>query len=343
MDWRTSIRSSAAVVLSDSVCCDGFFVDARVRVQTHTHEDHTSKFDSSLGNQQVLALHGTRDLLIAEKNATLDIHSNFRGLRPNEPTPVPGGQVVLIDNGHMLGSAQVLLEHEDGYRTGYSGDFSWPLDEVIQVNELVLDSTYGAPTQVRRFTQEEAEALLVERVLERVKFEPVFIRAYSGTLQRACALLSDVCPFGLIVSTRREKDLLVYQRHGYPIGSVLVAGTPEAAAAMAEGRYVFFEGKGDPSPTNRDFGYNIRLSAMYTSTDEAIVDFTDNSCAIAISNHADFVGTLEFVERSGASRVLTDNIRGSHGVDLAMALRERLGIDAQASESDRSHSRAWGQ
>src|ERR1700722_2853370 len=131
-DWRTSIRSSSAVVLGEHVCCDGFYVEAEVRVQTHVHEDHVSKFDSSLGVQQVYALEGTRDLLIAEKNATLDIHVNFKGVSPRERILVPDGNLFLVDSGHMLGSAQALLVHDDGYRTGYSGDFAWPIDDVIE-------------------------------------------------------------------------------------------------------------------------------------------------------------------------------------------------------------------
>ena len=37
---------------------------------------------------------------------------------------------------------------------------------------------------------------------------------------------------------------------------------------------------------------------------------------------------------------MTDNSRGGHGVELAMALRRELGIEAQPSEN--RYTREWG-
>jgi hypothetical protein len=214
---------------------------------------------------------------------------------------------------------------------------------VIEVDELVLDATYGSPKSVRQFSQEEAEQALIKRVVERISTGPVFIRAYQGTLQRALALLGEVCNFPLIASQRQFKEAQVYQEHGYSIGELLVDTSTEAYDARVEGRYVLFEGRGDPQPTNREGGYNVRLSAMYTTTDEPLMEFTESSCAIAISNHADFTGTLEYARATGAQRILTDNIRGPHGVELAILLRERLDIDALPANFDSAKSKEWGQ
>jgi hypothetical protein len=52
-----------------------------------------------------------------------------------------------------------------------------------------------------------------------------------------------------------------------------------------------------------------------------------------MSNHADFPGTLEYVEATGARYVVTDNARG-RGVELARAISQRLGIDARPSSAD---------
>ncbi len=49
---------------------------------------------------------------------------------------------------------------------GYSGDFGWPMDEAIQVDQLVLDSTNGSVRQTRRYSEEEADEALVELVRE---------------------------------------------------------------------------------------------------------------------------------------------------------------------------------
>ena len=75
-------------------------------------------------------------------------------------------------------------------RVGYSGDFAWPLDNVIQVDALVVDSTYGSPESIRNYSQGECEAqfLLLSRKL--LSEGPVYIKAHTGTLHRAMQLLS---------------------------------------------------------------------------------------------------------------------------------------------------------
>jgi predicted metal-dependent RNase len=51
---------------------------------------------------------------------------------------------------------------------------------------------------------------------------------------------------------------------------------------------------------------------------------------IALSDHSDFDGLIEYVRRSKPKRVVTDNYRVSHGVALAGEIRRRLGIPAVA-------------
>jgi putative mRNA 3-end processing factor len=57
----------------------------------------------------------------------------------------------------MLGAAQVEVQLDSGLRLGYSGDFQWPLDRPMEVDALVVDSTYGSPESIRQYTQAEAE------------------------------------------------------------------------------------------------------------------------------------------------------------------------------------------
>ena len=51
---------------------------------------------------------------------------------------------------------------------------------------------------------------------------------------------------------------------------------------------------------------------------------------VALSDHSDFCGLIEYVRRSMPKRVVTDNYRVSHGVTLAREIRKRLGIPAVA-------------
>jgi hypothetical protein len=66
----------------------------------------------------------------------------------------------------------------------------------------------------------------------------------------------------------------------------------------------------------------------------------DCSFGVALSNHADFDGTLEYIKATKAKYVVTDNVRGGHGVELALEIRRRLSIPARPSSA--TYSREWG-
>ena len=51
---------------------------------------------------------------------------------------------------------------------------------------------------------------------------------------------------------------------------------------------------------------------------------------VALSDHSDFSGLIEYVRRCKPKRVVTDNYRVSHGVTLAREISKRLGISAVA-------------
>ena len=82
------------------------------------------------------------------------------------------------------------------------------------------------------------------------------------------------------------------------------------------------------------------MSAFMSRKDDPVLEYTDRSYRVALSNHADFNGTLEYVEATGAKFVVTDNTRGGHPLELALAIRARLGIEARPSSQE--YTREWG-
>lgn len=339
MTGRTRILASGAVVLSDEVVCDGFLHTAKVRVQSHVHDDHMDGFEASK-IQTIACSSGTRSLLIAEFNADLAYRRNLMPLGLGSLNIIEGAQIELEDAGHMLGSVQTAVTHADGYRTGYSGDFAWPLDVAIQVDELVLDSTYGAPGSVRRYTQADAEARFVEVALQRAKSGAVLVHAHRGTLQRAIALMDDATALPLLASGRQLKESFVHAACGVVQGPLIDEATPEGREILKSGRYIKFIGKGDQRLEPADGQYKIILSAYMVPHKDPMLEVSDVACRIAMSNHADFEETLEYVKATSAKRVLTDNVRGPHGVSLALALRDRLRVDAEPAEPHVEHG--WG-
>jgi putative mRNA 3-end processing factor len=105
----------------------------------------------------------------------------------------------------MLGAVQVLVQLADGARLGYSGDFQWPLDQVIQVDAWVVDSTYGSPRNVRRYTQGECEEKFVTLINQQIARGPVYVYAHRGSLHRALQLISGEIDAPLIGSWTPRK------------------------------------------------------------------------------------------------------------------------------------------
>ena len=341
MKYPIDVRASGAVTLGQDVSCDGFLRAAKLRVQTHVHQDHMRDFHTSKGFQDILLSKPTRDLLISEFNFDLSSRINIKALNPQEPYGFGHSSVQLIPNDHILGSVQVQVELDDGMRVGYSGDFAWPLDNVIQVDALVVDSTYGSPASIRNYSQGECEAqfLLLSRKL--LSEGPVYIKAHTGTLHRAMQLLSTELDVPLVGSSRLCKEIDVYRKHGYAISSVASWEAPEGRELLKEGRVIRLFGKGDKYPVDTGGAAHISLSAFFTRPDQPVVEYSTGSYAVALSNHADFHGTLEYIQSTGAQYVVTDNTRGGNGLTLALEVQNRLGLAAMPSSNFMSP--LWGE
>lgn len=337
--FNVDVAASGAVLLGNSVVCDGFQRDRAIRVQTHVHDDHMADFESSKGFQDLYMSEATRKLLIAEFNADLDVRDNIITLLHGTPAECSGGRITLLSSGHMLGAVQVCLETSDGLRLGYSGDFHWPLDDVMKVEELVVDSTYGGEASVRAYSQEEAETSFLDLVLRQLKKGSVHVKAHRGTVQRALQILSGNIDVPLLATDRLCNEVAVYQQFGCAVCNIASITSPSGKDALTGARYVRFYSKGDRNPVDSTGGSTIVLSAFMNKTEGPVIEYTERSYSVALSNHADFEGTLAYVAATGAKRVIADNTRG-RGVDLAISIQHRLGIEAKPSSN--LDSREWG-
>ena len=328
------VFGSGAICLGSKIVCDGFMEGYPFRVQTHVHDDHMSEFNKSKGFQDIFMSPETHDLLIAEYDADIEFRDNLRRVERNiEHTFDDGSKLSLVPSDHMLGSRQVALELPDGFRIGYSGDFGWPLDKVIQVDELVVDSTYGNPESVRRYTQAEAEECLLGIVCERLRHGPVHIKTHRGTVERVLHILWGDIGVPILATERLIREVKVYQTYGFAIGTLLSFNSEAGQAAMKERAYVRLYSKGDGFGNEPTGGTSITCSAYMTNIDHPLITYSEQAYSVALSNHADFDGTLAYIEATGAKKVVTDNTR-SHGWDLANAINERFaGVEAKPSSN----------
>ena len=331
------VFDSGAVRLGTNVVCDGFVEGYDFRIQTHVHDDHMAGFNTSKGRQDVFMSPETFALLNAYFDAEIPYRSNFykvqRGLEHELPD---NSKLTLLSSNHMLGSCQVALELPNNHKVGYSGDFGWPLDEVIQVDELVVDSTYGSPNSIRGYTQAAAEECLLELVYKRLRHGPVHIYAHRGTVERVLHIIEGNVRVPILASERLIQEVAVYQDHGIALGKLDGLDSDEGKSASRQRAYVRLYSKGDGFGNEPISETSIKCSAYMStySANSPLMSFSETSFSVALSNHADFLETLEYIKATGAKTVITDNTR-NHGVELAEAINERLqGIKARPSTNN---------
>lgn len=341
-DDLVGMKRDGAILLGKHVSCDGFSSGHAFRVQTHVHADHMNGFDTSKANQTLLMSEATRDLLIAMFNADLPYRSNLEAISSDGRRKVGTDTVELVPSNHMLGSTQVLVKIDGGRRLGYSSDFFWPVEDVIEVDELVVDSTYGDRTRVRKFTQADVDDVIVrELVARQSRGQSAALIGHNGRLQHALHLLVGIATCPIVCSPRSYPLVQVYENHGYSMPPVVSSASPEgieilksrqlciACITMTERRH---------HPWVDRF-CKISLSAFMSSQSEPFLDYGNGDCCIAFTDHADYEGTLKYVEASGARIVWTDP-RGGDAEALSRSIRDELGVNSMPLSPD--SSLGWG-
>lgn len=332
------VTAKGTVILGSKVTCDGFVYGVPYRIQTHVHTDHMEDFSTSKGYQDIFMSRGTRDLLIADQGADLPYRSNIFGVELSTPIRLDDIVLELVPSEHMLGAVQAKVITPDGWRLGYSSDFKWPLESTIEVDALVIDSTYGSPDRRRYYSQSEVNEQFLELVSSKVRRGPVIIYGFRGTLERALTLLEGDVNAPIVASRRMAKELSVYRKHGRPTGEFVEIDSDGGRQAIADNRYIRIIRKGEELPeTNIPI---ITLSAFMSNSQTPLIEYSPVSYSLAMTDHADFDGTLSYIQATGARYVVTDNTRGGNAVTLATEIRNRLGIEAIPSSN--SFRWDWG-
>jgi putative mRNA 3-end processing factor len=329
LSLRAKVSKNGAVLLGDSVACDAFNADMPLRIVTHAHADHLGGLRKSLKLcQKVLMTKATRDL--AE---TLDDSLKLRGqsvetMEYDKPIKFGDEKITLVKADHILGAAQVLVEDAGGIRIAYSGDFRTDGSPVVNCDVLVVDATYGSPSCRRRFDVDVRE-LLVSMVEKRLRGGAVYVFGYHGKLQEIMKLLREkdvAVPF--VMPERVYEVTKVCEQHGMNLGCLSLS-TADDGRELLESNLpciAFYH-----MNSRQHVGLsNSRICVSGWEFNTPCRQIGDREYLIALSDHSDFDGIIEYVKRSHAKQVITDNYRGNNGAVLAKEIRKRLGISAIA-------------
>lgn len=323
---RAQVAKNGAVLLGDSVACDAFDDQRPLRIVTHAHADHLGGLRKSIKCcQKVLMTSATRDL--AEKlDQTLHLKgTQIQTLEYGTPLLFGDEKITLVKADHILGAAQVLVEDAGGIRIVYSGDFRIDDTPVVESDVLVVEATYGSPSCRRRFNVDVRE-LFVSMVEKRLRGGAVYVFGYHGKLQEAMQLLRDAdvsVPF--VMPERVHEIAQVCKHHGMRLGDMSLS-TDDCGRQLLEGNLpcvAFYHMNARGYVGLR----NARICLSGWEFNSACRQIGEREYLVALSDHSDFDGLIEYVKRSKAKQVITDNYRSS-GAVLAKEIRKRLGISA---------------
>jgi len=328
---KAGLSEQGAVLLGDSVACDAFDADQPLRVVTHAHADHLAGLRRSLRcGKRVLMTPATRDL-IGVVNGSLQLDDgNVEVLDYGESVECGDERVSLVKADHILGAAQVVVEDAMGGKVAYTGDFRVDGTEpLLDCDVLVVEATYGSPS-FRRSFKVDVKELLVSLVEKRLRHGAVYVFGYHGKLQEVMQILhrADVSvPF--VMPERVFHVSKVCEAHGMRLGC-LALSTENEGKELLDGNL----------PCVAFYHMNARRSVGLFGSSRICVSGWEFSSPckqigerehlVALSDHSDFDGLIEYVRRCKPKRVITDNYRVRHGVTLAREIRKRLGISAVA-------------
>ena len=341
------VRADGCVQLGPDVTCDGFSPGSAVRIQSHVHLDHMKDFDRSKGHQLfIICTQATHDLLCAEFDADLPQRKRQWMILPPDGTYHTlhnlDVQVALFSSGHMVGSAIGAVRYPCGAHYAFTSDFAWPLRSVpVHPDVLVVDSTYGNPANVRNYDAIDVIRRLQQVVQEEYRKGRVVVTGHRGRLQYALQLMADLFAGPYLVSRHVADTLEEYMGHqGFHVEAYALS-TPEAADLMASGRYIcLIETRDRTDLLAIEAESKIFLSAFMVPREEPVRTLPNGVIRVALTDHADFDGTIELIKAVRPARLIADNTRGGNGDALAAYVNAELGIPATATI--RPTSRAWG-
>jgi len=192
-----------------------FYIDPRQPVKTaiisHAHADH-----AIAGNNQVYCTEATSAFMQLRygKNAAKE----FNIVCYDNSFKTGDVQITFIPAGHMLGSAQILMEYQ-GTKYLYTGDYKLQSDatceplEWVKADVLITESTFANPEVIHPDPIEEIKKLNYIK-------SNILLGAYGlGKSQRLIKLITEHAPRKTILVHHKIMPLnVIYEKMGFSLG-----------------------------------------------------------------------------------------------------------------------------
>ncbi len=287
-----------------------------VALITHGHADHAPKSTET----EYICTKETADIV----KTRYSLNAKFKAVPFGKRLSLNGSKISLHNSGHILGSAQVLVE---GTKTvAVSSDFKMQ-DSIIQKGAfplkcdiLVVESTFGLPTYSFP-KREEVYREIGSFVKKKSRQGFVVLAGYSlGKAQELTKVVNEYTKEIPLVHDSIFKNNKVYERNGVKLGDYL-----ELNHNLHESNVLIMP----PSLVNHNLlqvlEYSLHkkvYSAMATGW-ESRNGFDE---IFHLSDHADFQQLMEYVKQAEPKLVIT--MHGSER-EFASYVQRRLGIAAR--------------
>ncbi len=329
MSVKATITNKGAVLLGKYVACDAAEDSKPVRVVTHAHADHMVGLQRSLRTcEKVLMTKATKDLIDVLRGPLFLMRGFVETLDYAKTLRFEEECITFFPADHILGAAQVLVEDAEGTRIVYTGDFRIDETPVLDADVLVMEATYGSPVCKRAFGRDVKE-LLVSIVKKGLQEGPVYVFGYHGKVQEVMQILHKAdlrVPF--IVPEKVFHVSKICEGHGMRLGRLMLSEEREAKEILRQNvPCIAFYHMASRSKVGRD-AFRVYVSGW--EFNEPCKEISPKEYVVALSDHSDFDGLLEYVRRSKPRRVIADNYRVGYAEVLARQIRRCLGVSAVA-------------
>jgi len=331
---KASITERGAVLLGKHVACDAYNETRPIRVVTHAHADHMAGLPQSLKkNAKILMTRGTKDLIDAMQGKSYLRRGNVQPVEYGQTVQYEDEKTTLYKADHILGAAQVMVEDKEGKRIVFTGDFRIDETPILECDILVIEATYGSPHCRRRFHKDTHDSL-ISLVEHGLKQGPVYIFGYHGKIQEVMQILNNAninVPF--LVPENVYNISRVCEKHNMRLGKLVLQNELQAFTLQEkQDPYIGFYHMHSRNRIGLD---NFRICVSGWEFYSATRQTGEKEYLVALSDHSDFDGLLEYVRRSRPRLVITDNYRVHYGETLAKEIQKHLGIPAVAQPKNR--------
>jgi putative mRNA 3-end processing factor len=271
-----------------------FYLDPQQPVKeavvSHAHGDHAIG-----GSQNVYCTAATETFMKHRyrKFAAVDFHQKAY----HQSFKIKDVNITFYSAGHILGSAQVLMEYE-GIKYLYTGDYKIEPDETcepfefVKADVLITESTFANPETKHPSPIDEIEKLNSTTA-------NIMLGAYAlGKSQRIIQLLKQYCPTkNVMVHYSIMPFVKIYEDYGVKLGSYKIYDRKVMKNIQEHQVYIV------PPMVFHSYHKAINVVRVFASGWKNLQQ--QNGISLYISDHADWDAILETIEKVQPKQVWT--------------------------------------